>query len=64
MHLYKHGLQVRASLRQHLYLKPPCFVCTGIQDRLKMKVVCSNEPHIDSQSSVSAEDTKLIDSFY
>lgn len=40
------------------------FVCTGMWDGLRMKVKCLNEPHLDLPSNVSAEDTKLIDSFY
>lgn len=40
------------------------FDCADFWNGPRMKVTCFNEPHLDPQSNVSAEDTKLIDSFY
>lgn len=44
--------------------RPLSFICTDIWNGLRMKAKCLNEPPLDTQSNASAEDTKLIDSFY
>lgn len=62
MHVHKHRAQFSAFPSQCLY--PMASVCTDLWNGLRMKVTCLNEPHLDTQLNVSAEDTKLIDSFY